>query len=139
MSESTPNEQEGLLQELVNAGIKHSPEKIVAIRKDRSGKVIFLESGNSKAGLSHITTGHGSDFMKAGIAEEEIVAFVMEAAINGEQVAMQGTRPVFRVLFKEKMRFVAVQIGTNGYIVGANPVSSKGYSTEEEEVGNESH
>lgn len=44
---------------------------------------------------------------------------------EGKQIGMQNTRQVFEFVFKGKARKIAVQVGDNGYIVGANPVSRK--------------
>jgi len=47
----------------------------------------------------------------------------MQAVLSGKQVRMQGTRPIFEVTFNGTAQRVAVAVGNNGYVVGANMVS----------------
>jgi len=47
----------------------------------------------------------------------------MEAVINGKQVGMQGTRPIYQVTFNGVQQNVAVTVSNNGYVVGANIAS----------------
>src|SRR5580704_14777041 len=46
---------------------------------------------------------------------------VMAAVTRGKQVGMQGIRPIFEVEFGGKTQRIAVTVGNNGFIVGANP------------------
>lgn len=82
--------------------------------------------GTAKSGLTHILERHTADFVKAGIKEEDIANVVFDAATKGEKVGMQGTRPIYEVMYNGTKQRVAVDIGSNGYIVGANPASSSG-------------
>jgi uncharacterized protein YukE len=115
-----PTRQE-LLDELKRLGIKHNPDAIVKIGKDASGKIIFLEKGNAWAGLQHIER-HAGEFATVGIPEEKIADVVFEAVAKGTQVGMQRTRPIYEVVFEGKIYKIAVSVGDNGFIVGANPV-----------------
>lgn len=114
---------ESLLQELAEKGIKHNPEDIVSIGKNTAGDVVFLEKGNSKAGLEHILE-HSEDFESAGIKKEDIADAVFEAATNGKKVGMQGTRPIYEIIYNGTKQRIAVTVGDNGFIVGANPAGS---------------
>jgi hypothetical protein len=60
-------------------------------------------------------------FAEQGIAEAQIPDAVMAAVIRGRQVGMQGTRPIFEVEFGGNIQRIAVTVGNNGFIVGANP------------------
>ena len=115
--------KEMLIATLRDAGVKHTPEKIVDIRRTRDGRVIFLEDGSSWAGLQHIITRHEADFVRRGIAREDIAQVVMTAVTEGEIVGMQGNRPVYKVSYKGQEQLIAVTVSENGYIVGANPAS----------------
>jgi hypothetical protein len=110
-----------LLNELAQQGVKHTLENVVAIAKDASGKIVFLETGGPNAGLQHIVQEHGAQFAQQGIAEAQIPDAVMAAVTRGRQVGMQGTRPIFEVEFGGKTQRIAVTVGNNGFIVGANP------------------
>lgn len=111
-------------QELTKLGIKHTAQNIVRIGRNISGKVIFLEKGNQKAGLAHIVSAHGDDFVKNGIAKGDIADFVFDAAKNGKEVGKQGTRTIYETTYKGQTKRVAVEVSDNGFIVGANPKST---------------
>jgi hypothetical protein len=113
--------RQSLLGELAQQGVRHTPENVVAIARDASGRVVFLESGNARAGLQHIVQEHGAQFAQRGITEAQIPDAVMAAATRGRQVGMQGTRPIFEVEFNGQTQRIAVTVGDNGFIVGANP------------------
>ncbi|EMN90601.1 toxin HINT domain protein [Leptospira weilii str. UI 13098] len=115
-----------LISELNRLGIKNSPGEIVEIARDASGKIIFLEAGNSKAGLTHIIEDHAEDFLSKGIQQNELPTFLMKAATEGKIVGYSGAgtgRPVYEIMYKGQKQTVGITIGTNGFIVGANPVS----------------
>lgn len=119
-----------LLAALLDAGIKHSPEKIVRIAKQADGKIVFLEEGKPGrrgSGLAHILKEHQEDFARRGIAENEIPDAVIAAITRGTFLGYQGTieprREIYEVTFNGKTQCIAVTVGDNGYIVGANPAS----------------
>ena len=118
--------RESLLGELATKGVKHTPDKVVAIAKDGTGKVVFLEQGNAKAGLQHIVDQHGADFARRGIPAEQIPDAVLAAATRGKPVGFQGAgtgRPIYEVEFNGQTHRIAVTVGDNGFIVGANPAA----------------
>lgn len=114
-----------LLDELAANGIKHSPADVVAVARDSQGRVIFLETGNARAGLTHILEQHEDDFARKGVSREDIPDLVMRAATEGRQVGVQGTppgvRPVYEVTHEGRPLRIAVTVGRNGFVVGANP------------------
>ncbi|CAM3571751.1 hemagglutinin repeat-containing protein [Rahnella victoriana] len=112
-----------LFKEMSTQGIKFTPENIVSAAKDSSGKIIFLEKGSSKAGLQHIVEEHGSQFAQIGVSEARIPDVVMKAVPDGKIVGYQGTgtgRPIYETVINGKRYNIAVTVGNNGYIVGAN-------------------
>jgi len=112
------------LAELRANGVKFTPENVVATGRNSSGQVIFLETGNSKAGLQHIVKAHGEDFAKIGIPEAKIPDIVMQAATQGKLVGYQGRdtgRPIYEIMINGATHRIAVTTGNNGFIVGANP------------------
>jgi uncharacterized protein YukE len=111
-----------LLDELKAAGIKHNPDDILHIGRDRLGKIIFLETGNARAGLTHIINRHVDDFGRVGVAEDKIGTLVFAAVTDGAVVGAQRTRPIYEVVFEGRVYRIAVSVGDNGFIVGANPV-----------------
>ncbi|WP_278938506.1 RHS repeat-associated core domain-containing protein [Pseudomonas helleri] len=116
-----------LLEELSANGVKFTPGNIVSTARSQSGQVVFLETGNSKAGLQHIVEGHGSQFAQMGVPESQIPEVVMKALSEGKLVNFQGTgtgRPVFELTINGKRQRIAITVGNNGFIVGANPKGS---------------
>ena len=69
---------------------------------------------------------HETHFNNNGISSDDIADFVLTAVTKGKIVGYQGKgtgRPIFEVTYKGNVKKVAVTIGDNGYIVGANPKS----------------
>jgi filamentous hemagglutinin len=119
-----------LVQELTNSDAKCNPSDIVGITKDPKGNIVWLENGTSSAGLNHILAEHEGDFNNQGVTTEELPTFILEAVHQGNVVGTQGKGPrartVYEFTYEGKPRRVAVQIGSNGFIVSANPKSMKG-------------
>lgn len=129
MTQQPGNETQkiALIRELQEAGIKHSPEKIIRIAKQTNGKIIFLEQGNSQAGLQHILEQHSKEFEELGIAVEQIPDAIITAVTTGKIIGYQGrkkTRVIYEVSFNNEIYYIAVTVSKNGYIVGANPRTS---------------
>ena len=92
-----------------------------------SGKVVFLETGNSKAGLQHIIEEHGSQLAQMGGAEAQIPGVVMRAVSEGKLVGYQGNgagRPIYELNIDGQTQRIAVTVSDNGFVVGANPRGS---------------
>ena len=120
-------EKLALLAELAQLNIKHTPEKIVKIAKQADGKIVFLEAGNSNAGLQHILEEHSLEFAYQGIQQNQIPDLIIKALTKGKAVGYQGkkqTRVIYEVNFNGKTHYIALTVSDNGYIVGANPRTS---------------
>jgi filamentous hemagglutinin len=116
-----------LINELAESGVKFTPENVVATARSPSGTVVFLETGNSASGLSHILQEHAADFANVGISEAQIPSVIMRAVSEGKIVGYQGRgtgRPIYEVTINGRPQRIAITTGSNGYIVGANPVGS---------------
>jgi filamentous hemagglutinin len=116
-----------LLDELTANGVKFTPENVVATTRSSNGKVVFLETGNSKAGLQHIIEEHGSQFAQMGVSEAQIPSVVMKAVFEGKLVGYQGSgagRPIYELTINGQQQRIAVTVGDNGFVVGANPRGS---------------
>ncbi|BAZ80689.1 hypothetical protein PN497_19580 [Sphaerospermopsis kisseleviana CS-549] len=121
------DEKSALLAELAQLGIKHNSEKIVRIAKKADGKIVFLEEGNTQAGLQHILEEHSSQFADQGIGSDQIPDAIITAITEGKIIGYQGrknTRIIYEVNFNSKTHYIAVTVSNNGYIVGANPRTS---------------
>jgi hypothetical protein len=51
-----------LIDELIAKNVKINVDDIVFITRDRSGQIIWLETGNEMAGLTHIVSRHADDY-----------------------------------------------------------------------------
>ena len=125
----TSGEGKALIDEVVASGEKISPDDVVMITRDPSGKIIWLETGTPASGLQHIVDRHGHEFNGIGISNDDIPDYVLEAVYQGHIVGTQGKRSprtVYEFIYNGKTQRIAVQIGSNGYIVGANLASLKG-------------
>lgn len=88
-----------------------------------SEKVVFLEKGNAASGLQHILA-HAKEFASIGVHESEIPSFLLKAIRDGKIIGYQEKglgRPIYQVNHNGREVKVAITIGDNGYIVGANP------------------
>lgn len=120
-----------LIAELQQLNIKHNPDRIVRIAKLSNGKIIFLEQGRKGergSGLEHILENHQNNFTKRGIEPEQIADAIMLTLTNGKIIGYQPTRSptpraIYEVNFNGIIQYIAITIGDNGYIVGANPAS----------------
>lgn len=112
-----------LLNELATNGVKFTPENVLAVARTPSGQIVFLEKGSATAGLRHIVAEHGSQFAKIGISEVQIPRVVMKAVTDGKIVGYQGSgigRPIYETVINGQKYNMAITVGNNGYIVGAN-------------------
>ena len=109
--------------EIVHSGRRISPENVVEARRLPDGRSVWLETGNDTAGLQHILKEHGPEFAQRGIAEGDVGRFVMDAVENGTIVGYQGRgtgRPIYEFVDGGVTHRLAVTIGDNGFVVGAN-------------------
>lgn len=117
-----------LIDEVLAEGKKISPEDVVLITREPTGKIVWLENGNYRSGLKHIVDEHGRQFNGKGISNDEIPNYVLEAVYQGNVVGTQGRRnprTVYEFIYNGQKQRIAVQVSENGYIVGANPKSVK--------------
>lgn len=120
-----------LIDEVQANGNKINPDEVIGITKNDDGKIIWLEdghlagsSGAKPSGLAHILDAHEKDFNRKGIASSDIADLVLTAVGKGKIVGYQGKgkgRPIYEVDYDGKTYKIAVTVGSNGYIVGANP------------------
>lgn len=117
--------REALLQELRERGVRHNPDEIVRIGRAPDGRIVFLEEGNTRAGLQHVKSRHQQDFFNKGVSPEDIPDVIMQAVTSSDPpVGMQGRgRPIYEVNYKGRILKVAVTVGGNGFVVGSNPAS----------------
>lgn len=105
-------------------GVKFSAEKVIATTQAPDGEVIFLEVGNSKAGLQYVVERHAGEFESIGVAENQIPKILMQAVTEGKVVGYQGKdagRAIYETVINGQRQKIAITVSDNGFIVGANP------------------
>ncbi len=111
-----------LIRELQKSNVKINVEEVVKIGRNGEGSIVWLEKGNKSSGLEHILIKHESHFRDIGIKKAEIPDFLLEAVAQNKKIGVQGdSRDIYEVIWKGKRKVVGIDIGSNGYIVGANP------------------
>jgi filamentous hemagglutinin len=118
---NAPNRTQ-LIDDLVAGGTRITPENVVDIRSI-NGRTVWLETGNSNAGLRHIVGEHGPEFAQRGIPEAEIPDVLFAALQRNNVVGYQGRgtgRPIYEFEYGGQTHRLGVTVGDNGFIVGAN-------------------
>lgn len=116
-----------LIAEVQARGDKISPDEVLGITRDLSGQIVWLEKGHLSgrpSGLANIMHDHEVDFKTKGIASNEIPSFVLTTVAKGKIIGYQGRgtgRAIYEIIYKGVKHQIAVSVGSNGYIVGANP------------------
>jgi len=116
------------LEEMKSLGVKYTHEDVLFTHKMPDGKIAFLEKGSSNGGLAHILEEHKQDFWRKGISKDEIPDFLQQALEKNNVVGYQGQgsgRPIYELVYKGKRQRVAITVGNNGFVVGANPKGLK--------------
>lgn len=126
---------ENLKKELRNNNIKFNEKDMVFITRDKTGQIIWLENGNSSAGLKHIldgkagSPGHAKDFEKAfGVKRNDVGSYLKKVIQNGTVISNKivsigsGRQGYERVYEYKGNYYTMTGIGTNGFIVSAYPV-----------------
>ena len=129
----TSGSQSALISELKAKNVKFSEGDVKFVTRDKTGQIVWLEKGNSNAGLKHIldgngkTPGHAADFLRAfGISRSEVPAYIEKVITNGTVVNNKlkpvGNRMGYeRTYYYNGEHYIVTGIGTNGYIVSAYP------------------
>ncbi len=117
-----------LLGDLINRGVKIDPKKVVFTAKDKSGQVVWLESGNEKSGLQHIRK-HTKDFVsKHNIQDKHLVGHLKNVikkgvVVSSRQKTLANGKIGVEKIYRYKGKYYTLgAIGTNGYIVSMYPI-----------------
>ncbi|KAF8989104.1 hypothetical protein BDQ17DRAFT_1434687 [Cyathus striatus] len=134
-------EQKRLIQEVLEAQPgKISVENVITIFQVKKGfiegvpvEIVWLEKGSLRGGEKHIWDAHGAEFTQKGITRAEIPRLLEAALTGGHSVGTQGTtkpglppRVIYEVTWSGKNLYLAISVGTNGFIVAMNPTSAPG-------------
>lgn len=121
---SLAEQQRRLVAELQAAGTKISPESVIDIQRLADGRIVWLETGGVKSGLTHILDRHASDFIRKGVPAARIPTTILRALRDGKIVghATDGT-PIRALTVNGETLTIKVVVGSNGYIVSAFPTN----------------
>ena len=114
---------QNLMDELASSGVKYNPDDVIAVTKTADGKLLWLEQGNTKSGLTHILERHADDFASQGI--DDIPQLLKDVLKNTPIKTGSNSKGLFAdyVLNGNTYR---VAYGTNGYIVSFYPIDEGG-------------
>ncbi|MFF4508712.1 RICIN domain-containing protein [Streptomyces sp. NPDC001401] len=113
-----------LLDKLTQAGAKFNKADTLWIAEYSKPGVplAWLEKGDVNKGLIHVVFRHAGEFADKGVRIEDIPALLKTTLTEGTRVGTDRGRPIFEVVFQGKTQRLAVTVGDNGFVVGANPV-----------------
>ena len=118
-----------LIAEVVAAGNKISPDAVVHVARAPDGRVVWLERGDGRTGLSHLLRAERiADFVAVGVAPTDIPGLAVRAILEGVPVGRKGhDGTIYDVdIGGGRHRDIVVVVGANGYIITAYPVRSSG-------------
>lgn len=117
-----------LVDELEKKNVKFNPNDLLFITKDRSGQIVWLETGSSTAGLEHIVKKHSEDFKKSfNISDSEIPSHIKKVISYGRIVDTNDSGIGYTKVYKYESKYYLITgIGYNGFIVSAFPYDDKG-------------
>lgn len=110
---------QALIEELSKSGQKHNIDEVIAITKTPEGKLVWLEKGNSDAGLKHVLERHASEFVSEGITD--IPRFLVEL-FKSKPIKMGSNAKGLYADYLFGKNTYRVAYGTNGYIVTVYPI-----------------
>ncbi len=136
-----------LIQNLLDAEVKITPEEVVGILKEQGGytpirdnkgkiigwsevnkdKIVWLELGNIRAGIIHILLRHKNDFANKDIKSNLEIAKTILRTIQGKSYVKFEDSQIYKVTNDagEFIMYLKVIIGPNGFIVTAYPNNAK--------------
>lgn len=116
-----------LVSEMERKKIKFTKENLVFTTKDKTGQIVFLETGNEGAGLMHIQQRHMREFYDVfKVKKEDISYFLYKVVREGNIVdnhieIRNGKQTITKVYDYQGNYYILTGIGTNGFIVTARP------------------
>lgn len=112
---------------LKKAGVKFNEKDVVFAIKDKRGNLLWLETGNDKAGLKHIVKNHKNDYQAVyGVGEKDIPGFIKNLLSSGNllgerRVIKNGKKGFERTYEYDNKHYTVAGIGENGFIVSVYP------------------
>ena len=120
-----------IVSEMEKNKIKFTKKDLVFTTKDKTGQLIFLEKGNSSAGLKHIEQRHIEDFVEkhkiqASQVSKHIHSVFTQGDLEYSRTTVKKGKEGFERLYKYKGKYYLLSgVGTNGFVVSAYPLDDK--------------
>lgn len=117
-----------IVSEMERNHVKFTKANLVFTTKDKTGQIIFLETGNDGAGLKHIQQRHIQDFVeKHKIQAQQITEHIHSVFKYGDleysRLTLKNGKEGFERLYKYKGNYYLLSgVGTNGFVVSAYPL-----------------
>ncbi len=126
------NEDDELLfAELDRDQVKYTRENVIFITRDETGQIIWLETGNTIVGLTHILRRHANEFkeslkVEADQIPEYLKKVVTFGVVTSSTTGMRNGRLcVERIYLYDDEYHILTALGTNGFLVSAHPEGEK--------------
>lgn len=87
--------------------------------KNTDGKLMWLEKGNSKAGLTHILERHADDFASQGVSD---IPKLLENVLSTSPVKTGSNAKGLFADYVLNGNSYRVAYGTNGFVVSFYPI-----------------
>jgi SPP1 gp7 family putative phage head morphogenesis protein len=120
---SQDERQASLLTRLREQGENFTEAAVRWVDEMPDGKLIWLEDGGAGSGWTHIQS-KASDFEGRGVNPERLESLIRESLVRGRPIGPQspkGDRIIYEVEFDGQVQYVGITVGSNGFVVGANP------------------
>lgn len=120
-----------LVSEMERNKIKFTKENLVFTTRDKTGQIIFLETGSESSGLKHIEQRHTKDFIeKHKIEASQIPKHIYSVFTQGDleysRITVKNGKEGFERLYTYNGDcYLLSGVGTNGFVVSAYPLDKK--------------
>jgi hypothetical protein len=110
-----------LMDELARSGVKYNPDDVLMVAKTSDGKLMWLETGNVKAGFEHIAE-HTDDLLAKGIAINDVPSFIKNQILTQTPInsGRNSVGPFADYIVSGQKYRLAY--GDNGFIVNLYPI-----------------
>ncbi len=120
-----------IVSEMERTHIKFTKENLVFATRDKTGQIVFLETGKDDAGLKHIQQRHTREFFETfSVKKEDIPIFLYKVVCEGNIVdnhieIRNGRQTITKVYDYQGNYYILTGVGTNGFIVTARPAKKE--------------
>ena len=118
-----------MVKPLEALGVKFTKKDVLFVTKDTKGKIVWLEKGNSRAGLQHIIERHEQDYKNVyKISKQEMPNYIKTVVSSGKilketNVMNNDKSGIERIYEYNSQYYTLLALGTNGFIISMYPIS----------------